>query len=60
MNTHNRGIDTNLGPLITLDTPVEGADLSQKGFAHKPRELLVVAKSPDHVTAFLVSCRLLQ
>ncbi len=46
--------------LLTYDTLVEFTALSQKGFARKPRELLVVAKWPDYVTAFLVSCRLLQ
>ena len=46
--------------LITHDTLVEFATLSQKGFARTPRELLVVAKWPDYVSAFLVSCRLLQ
>ncbi|QPN55465.1 hypothetical protein I1E95_09555 [Synechococcus sp. CBW1107] len=46
--------------LITHDTLVEFATLSQKGFARTSRELLVVAKWPDDVSAFLVSCRLLQ
>lgn len=45
--------------LLTYDTLVEFAALSQKGFARNPRELLVVAKWPDYVTAFLVSCQLL-
>lgn len=43
--------------LLTHDTLVEFAALSQKGFARTPRELLVVAKWPDYVSAFLVSCR---
>lgn len=43
------------GALVTQDNLAEFTALSQKGFARSPRELLVVAKGPDNVTAFLVS-----
>jgi hypothetical protein len=39
--------------LITHDNLVEFAALSQKGFGREPRELLVVVRWPDQVTAFL-------
>ena len=45
------------GPLVTHDNLAEFAALSQKGFARDPRELLVLAQWPDHVTGFLVSCQ---
>lgn len=46
--------DTNA--LITHDNLVEFAALSQKGFGREPRELLVVVRWPDQVTAFLCAC----
>lgn len=42
--------------LITHDNLVEFAALSQKGFGREPRELLVVVRWPDQVTAFLCAC----
>jgi hypothetical protein len=39
--------------LISHDNLVEFAALSQKGFGREPRELLVVVRWPDQVTAFL-------
>ncbi len=42
--------------LITHDNLVEFAALSQKGFGRGPRELLVVVRWPDQVTAFLCAC----
>ncbi len=45
------------GALVTHDNLAEFAALSQKGFARDPRELLVLAEWPDHVTGFLVSCQ---
>ena len=44
------------GALVTHDNLAEFTTLSQKGFARDPKELLVLAKWPDQVTAFLVSC----
>jgi len=44
------------GALVTHDNLAEFAALSQKGFARDPRELLVLAKWPDNVTGFLLSC----
>jgi hypothetical protein len=44
------------GALVTHDNLAEFAVLSQKGFARDPRELLVLAKWPDNVTGFLLSC----
>ena len=43
--------------LVSHDNLVQFAVLSQKGFARNPRELLVLAKWLDHVTAFLISCQ---
>ncbi|MCP9841949.1 hypothetical protein KBY93_15135 [Synechococcus sp. J7-Johnson] len=43
-------------PLVTHDNLAEFTALSQKGFARESRELLALAKWPDHVTGFLVSC----
>ena len=45
------------GALVTHDNLAQFAALSQKGFARDPRELLVLAQWPDHVTGFLVSCQ---
>jgi len=42
--------------LITHDNLVEFAALSQKGFGREPRELLVVVRWPQQVTAFLCAC----
>ena len=44
------------GALGTHDNLAQFAALSQKGFARAPRELLVLAQWPDHVTGFLVAC----
>lgn len=43
-------------PLVTHDNLVEFAALSQKGFGREPRELLVVVRWPDQVSAFLCGC----
>ena len=45
------------GALVTHDNLTEFTVLSQKGFARDPRELLVLAKWPDNVTGFLLSCQ---
>jgi hypothetical protein len=42
--------------LVSHDNLVEFAALSQKGFGREPRELLVVVRWPDQVTAFLCAC----
>ena len=46
----------NTAALITHDNLVEFAALSQKGFGREPRELLVVVRWRDQVTAFLCAC----
>jgi hypothetical protein len=43
-------------PLVTHDDLAGFAALSQKGFGRSPRELLVVVRWSDRVTACLVSC----
>lgn len=43
-------------PLVTHDNLAEFAALSLKGFGRSPRELLVVVRWNDRVTACLVSC----
>lgn len=43
--------------LLSHDDLARLAGLSQRGFARRPRELLVVVAWPDRVTAFLVACR---
>ncbi len=43
-------------PLVTHDNLAEFAALSQKGFGRSPRELLVVVRWSDRVTACLVAC----
>ena len=43
-------------PLVTHDNLAEFAALSQKGFSRSPRELLVVVRWSDRVTACLVAC----
>ena len=45
-----------LEPLVTAPQPAEFVDLAEKGFAREPRQLLVLVKWPDQVTAFLVPC----
>jgi hypothetical protein len=44
------------GALVSYNNLAKFAALSQKGFTREPRELLVLAKWRDNVTAFLVSC----
>ena len=43
-------------PLVTHDNLAEFAALSQRGFSRSPRELLVVVRWSDRVTACLVAC----
>ena len=43
-------------PLVTHDNLAGFAALSQKGFGRSPRELLVVVRWSDRVTACLVTC----
>ncbi len=43
-------------PLVTHDNLAEFAALSQRGFGRSPRELLVVVRWSDRVTACLVAC----
>ena len=43
-------------PLVTHDNLAGFAALSQKGFGRSPRELLVVVRWSDRVTACLVAC----
>jgi len=43
-------------PLVTHDNLAGFAALSQKGFSRSPRELLVVVRWSDRVTACLVAC----
>ena len=45
-----------LEPLVTEAQVLKFAALAQLGFVRDPRELLVLVRWPDQVTAFLVSC----
>ena len=44
------------GALVTYDNLAEFASLSQKGLARNPRELLVLARWPQRITAYQLSC----
>ena len=54
----NRSLDQGkperLEPLVTAPQVAEFGALAEKGFGQDPRELLVLVKWPDQVTAFLV------
>ena len=45
-------------PLVCHDDLARFASLCQRGFARKPRELLVVVRWPERVTAFLLARQL--
>jgi hypothetical protein len=43
--------------LVCHDDLVRFASLCQRGYARNPKELLVVVRRPDQVSAFLLSCQ---
>jgi hypothetical protein len=44
-------------PLVSHDDLASFASLCQRGFARHPRELLVVVRWPEQVSAFLIACQ---
>jgi hypothetical protein len=54
--TQDQGKPERLEPLVTEEQAAEFVALAEKGFARDSRELLVLVKWPDQVTAFLASC----